>query len=52
MLKEYAEMYYLNESPVILSGEKLKKELGDIRQTPYEIGILSTRDALELTHSQ
>jgi len=52
MLKEYAEMYYLNDSPVILSGEKLNKELGDIRQTPYEIGILSTRDALEITHSQ
>ena len=47
MLKEYAEMYYLNESPVILSGEKLKMELGDIRQTSYEVGIMNTLDQMK-----
>ena len=47
MLKEYAEMYYLNESPVILSGEKLKKELSDIQQTSYEIGIFNTLDQMK-----
>jgi nucleoside-diphosphate-sugar epimerase len=47
MLKEYTEMYYLNESPVILSGEKLKMELGDTRQTSYEIGIFNTLDQMK-----
>ena len=50
MLKEYAEMYYLNESPVILSGEKLKKELGDIRQISYEVGIMNTLDQMKPFH--
>jgi nucleoside-diphosphate-sugar epimerase len=46
-MKEYVEMFYLNEEPVVLSGEKLQKELGVIPQTPYEIGILKTLGAFE-----
>lgn len=47
MLKEYVELYYLNEYPVILSGEKLQNELGVIPRTPYEMGILTTIDSME-----
>jgi nucleoside-diphosphate-sugar epimerase len=46
-LKEYVEMFYLNDHPVVLSGEKLEKELGAIPQTPYEIGITKTLEALQ-----
>jgi len=31
-MREYAEMYYLNEQPVILSGEKLKKNSAKSRK--------------------
>ena len=48
--KEYAEMYYLNEEPIILSGDKLKKELGTIPQTPYAIGIPKTLAAMKGSH--
>ncbi len=51
MLKEYAELYYLNENPVILSGEKLQHELGVIPRTPYEVGILTTIDSMEVSLS-
>lgn len=46
-MREYVEMYYLNEEPVILSGEKLEQELGKIPRTPYEIGIPSTLEAMK-----
>lgn len=46
-MREYVEMFYLNEEPLVLSGEKLKKELGEIPQTPYEIGIRRTLEAMK-----
>jgi nucleoside-diphosphate-sugar epimerase len=46
-MKEYAEMFYLNEEPVILSGAKLKKELVSIPQTSYEIGISKTLQVMK-----
>lgn len=49
-MKEYVEMFYLNEQPIILSGDKLKKELGTIPQTPYEIGIPKTLAAMKESH--
>jgi nucleoside-diphosphate-sugar epimerase len=46
-MREYVEMFYLNEHPVVLSGEKLEKELGQIPRTPYETGIIKTLEALQ-----
>lgn len=41
-MREMVEMMYLTEEPVILSGEKLEKELGAIPMTPYREGIRQT----------
>jgi nucleoside-diphosphate-sugar epimerase len=41
-MREYAEMMYLNEKPVILDGSKYEKAIGPIPRTPYEIGIKET----------
>lgn len=42
MMKEYLEMMYLTEEPVVLSGEKLKKQIGSIPMTSYRTGIAET----------
>jgi len=41
-MREYVEMYYLNEEPVLLNGEKYEREVGLIPNTPYEEGIKET----------
>ncbi|KAA0547358.1 SDR family NAD(P)-dependent oxidoreductase [Bacillus sp. BGMRC 2118] len=41
-MREVVEMYYLNEDPVILSGNKYKVNIGEIPSTSYEIGIKET----------
>lgn len=41
-MKEYVEMYYLNEEPVLLSGEKYEKYIGPIPKTSYKEGITET----------
>ncbi|MDE8565041.1 NAD-dependent epimerase/dehydratase family protein [Anoxybacillus rupiensis] len=41
-MREYAEMMYLNEKPVILDGGKYEKTVGPIPQTPYAVGIKET----------
>ena len=41
-MKEYTEMYYLNEEPVILSGEKYEREIGPVPKTPYKEGLEKT----------
>lgn len=41
-MKEYVEMMYLNETPVVLDGTKYKERIGAIPMTPYEIGIKET----------
>ncbi|MFY0544401.1 NAD-dependent epimerase/dehydratase family protein [Brevibacillus sp. H7] len=42
MMKEVVEMMYLTENPVVLSGEKLEKQIGKIPMTPYQTGIVET----------
>jgi nucleoside-diphosphate-sugar epimerase len=41
-MREYAEMMYLNEKPVILDGSKYERLIGSVPRTPYEIGIKET----------
>ncbi|RFU62884.1 SDR family NAD(P)-dependent oxidoreductase [Peribacillus glennii] len=38
-MKEYLEMYYLTEEPVVLDGSKYEREIGPVPRTPYRIGI-------------
>lgn len=47
MMRELAEMMYLTEEPVVLSGEKLEKELGEIPMTPYRVGIMQTLEFMK-----
>lgn len=42
LMREYMEMMYLTEEPVVLSGEKYEKHIGEIPKTPYEEGIKKT----------
>jgi len=41
-MREYLEMYYLNEEPVILKGDKYEQYIGKLPRTPYEEGIRET----------
>jgi nucleoside-diphosphate-sugar epimerase len=41
-LREAVEMMYLTEDPVILSGEKYEREIGQIPKTSYEEGLRRT----------
>lgn len=47
MMREYVEMYYLNEEPVVLSGEKYEREIGALPRTPYKEGIEQTLDYMK-----
>lgn len=52
MMREVVEMYYLNEDPVVLSGEKYEKEIGTIPKTSYREGIWRTIQFMKKEHSQ
>jgi nucleoside-diphosphate-sugar epimerase len=41
-MRELPEMYYLQETPVILDDAKLRRRLGAVHKTPYEEGIRQT----------
>ena len=41
-MREYVEMYYLNEEPVVLNGDKYERAIGPVPKTPYEEGIKQT----------
>ncbi|MEC2798843.1 short chain dehydrogenase, partial [Bacillus thuringiensis] len=38
-MKEFMEMLYLTEKPVVLSGEKYERYIGDIPKTSYYNGL-------------
>ncbi|RKL67875.1 short chain dehydrogenase [Salipaludibacillus neizhouensis] len=42
LMKEMVEMMYLNQEPVILSGEKYRNNIGNIPRTSYEQGLKET----------
>ncbi|WP_394137807.1 SDR family NAD(P)-dependent oxidoreductase [Cytobacillus oceanisediminis] len=46
-MKEYTEMMYLNETPVILDGSKYEKRIGDLPKTTYEDGIKQSLEHLQ-----
>ena len=41
-MKEYVEMLYLTEKPVVLSGEKYEKYIGILPKTSYYEGLKET----------
>lgn len=41
-MKEFREMLYLTEEPVVLSGEKYEKYIGKVPRTPYHDGLQKT----------
>ncbi|MGN4426586.1 SDR family NAD(P)-dependent oxidoreductase [Bacillus cereus group sp. MYBK30-1] len=41
-MKEFVEMLYLTESPVVLSGEKYEKHIGVVPRTSYYEGLKKT----------
>jgi Nucleoside-diphosphate-sugar epimerases len=47
-MREMVEMFYLNEVPVILSGEKYEREIGPLPRTSYEEGLKKTLDYIRL----
>jgi nucleoside-diphosphate-sugar epimerase len=48
MMREVVEMFYLNEEPVILSGEKYEKHIGPLPKTSYEEGLKKTLEYMKL----
>ncbi|PFK42198.1 short chain dehydrogenase [Bacillus cereus] len=46
-MKEFVEMLYLTEEPVILSGEKYERYIGKVPKTPYREGLKETISFLE-----
>lgn len=47
MMREVVEMFYLNEEPVILSGEKYEQQIGQLPKTSYEDGLRQTIEYME-----
>ncbi|RSK29324.1 SDR family NAD(P)-dependent oxidoreductase [Bacillus sp. HMF5848] len=41
-MREFLEMMYLTESPVILNGDKYEANIGNIPKTPYKEGLKQT----------
>ena len=41
-MREVVEMYYLNENPVVLNGEKYENMIGAVPSTPYHEGLNQT----------
>ncbi|MGE6489199.1 SDR family NAD(P)-dependent oxidoreductase [Paenisporosarcina sp. NPDC076898] len=41
-MREVVEMFYLNEEPVVLNGEKVEKLIGKVSNTSYEEGLKQT----------
>jgi nucleoside-diphosphate-sugar epimerase len=44
LMRELPEMLYLQETPVLLDDEKLRRKLGDVHKTTYDEGIRLTLD--------
>jgi nucleoside-diphosphate-sugar epimerase len=45
-MREFSEMMYLNETPVILDGSKYENIIGILPRTPYKIGICNNLDEI------
>jgi nucleoside-diphosphate-sugar epimerase len=51
-MREFSEMMYLNETPVILDGSKFEKRIGTLPRTSYEVGIGNNLDELAKKNSK
>jgi nucleoside-diphosphate-sugar epimerase len=45
-MREFSEMMYLNETPVVLDGSKYEKRIGILPSTAYNIGICHNLDEM------
>lgn len=48
-MREVLEIFYLNEEPVVLNGEKYEELLGPVPCTPYRKGLQQTIDYMRQT---
>lgn len=46
-MREAVEMYYLNEEPVVLNGEKYEKLIGPLPRTSYREGLQETMEYMK-----
>ena len=46
-MREAVEMYYLNEEPVVLNGEKYEKLIGPLPRTSYREGLIETMEYMK-----
>ncbi|MGE7604418.1 SDR family NAD(P)-dependent oxidoreductase [Peribacillus sp. NPDC097675] len=46
-MREAVEMFYLNEEPVVLSGEKYEKLIGPLPRTSYREGLTETMEYMK-----
>ena len=46
-MREVVEMFYLNEEPVILDGEKYERMIGPVPRTPYREGLRQTTEYMQ-----
>ncbi|WP_422674202.1 SDR family NAD(P)-dependent oxidoreductase [Caldifermentibacillus hisashii] len=49
MMREVVELFYLNEDPVMLSGEKFERRIGPLPRTSYYDGLKQTIDYMRGT---
>lgn len=47
VMREIIEMLYLTEEPLVLSGEKYKRQIGPVPATTFDIGIALTIQELK-----
>lgn len=46
-MREFVEMQYLAEEPVVLDGEKFEQHIGPVPKTPYKAGLKRTIQAYQ-----
>lgn len=46
-MREVVEMFYLNEDPVVLNGEKYERLIGPVPRTSYQEGLKQTIDYMK-----
>jgi nucleoside-diphosphate-sugar epimerase len=47
-MREVVEMFYLNEDPVVLNGEKYERLIGSVPRTSYHEGLKQTIDYMKI----
>ncbi|MUK89822.1 NAD(P)H-binding protein [Ornithinibacillus sp. L9] len=47
-MREFVEMQYLNEEPVVLDGQKYEQFIGKVPKTPYQEGLKKTLEVYKV----